>query len=268
MDPETVKLLESISKKCQVCGTYIQKAEGCNHMFCTNCKNGFNWNDLSRLDDAHNTNPHFHEHRRGNVSNLRSLLDDYDRPANRSRDPIEWFCNKLYVDMKDAENAIKLHRESVGYNASKFIRDDTFAMKFANELNIKKMRVNYIQSTFDKVMAEAFNVVRENGNDQRTLRNEYKKIVTRFLRDYENGKTMLTQIQDGLAARIYYAIEEAHRMSHVSESAELVTDEMEAEAIALEEALKAQLSARIDEMDKHSDDVIVIGGRRIAVIRS
>jgi LPS O-antigen subunit length determinant protein (WzzB/FepE family) len=170
--------------------------------------------------------------------------------------------------MKDAENAIKVHRESAGNNASKFISDDTFAMKFANELNIKKMRVNYIQSTFDKIMAEAFNVVRGNGNDQRVLRNEYKKIVTRFLRDYENGKTMLTQIQDGLAARIDYAIEEAHRMSQVSESAELVTDEMEAEAIALEEALKAQLSARIEEIDKHTDDVIIIGNRRIDVIRS
>lgn len=268
MDPETVKLLESISKKCPVCGTYIQKAEGCNHMFCTNCKNGFNWDDLSRLDDAHNTNPHFHEHRHGNVSNLRSLLDDYDRPANRARDPIEWFCNKLYVDMKDAEGAIKLHRESVGYNTSKFVRDDTFAMKFANELNIKKMRVNYIQSTFDKIMAEAFNVVRENGNDQRTLRSEYKKIVNRFLRNYENGKTMLTQIQDGLSVRIDYAIEEAHRMSQVGESAELVTDEMEAEELAMEEALKAQLNARIEEMDKHSDDVIVIGNHRISVRRS
>ena len=268
MDPETAKLLESISKKCPVCGTYIQKAEGCNHMFCTNCKNGFNWNDLSRLDDAHNTNPHFREHRHGNVSNLRSLLDDYVRPANRSRDPIEWFCNKLYVDMKDAERAIKLHRESVGHNASKFVHDDTFAMKFANELNIKKMRVNYVQSAFDKVMAEAFNVVRESGNNQHVLRSEYKKIVTRSLRDYENGKTMLTQIQDGLSARIDYAIEEAHRMSHVSESVELVTDEMEAEELAMEEALKAQLNARIEEIDKHSDDIIVIGNHRISVRRS
>lgn len=268
MDPETAKLLETISKKCPVCGTYIQKAEGCNHMFCTNCKNGFNWDDLSRLDDAHNTNPHFHDHRHDNVSNLRSLLDDYDRPANRARDPIEWFCNTLYVDMKDAEGAIKLHRESIRYNTSKFIHDDAFAMKFANELNIKKMRVNYIQSTFDKIMAEAFNVVRENGNDQRTLRSEYKKIVTRSLRDYENGKTMLTQIQDGLAARIDYAIEEAHRMSHVSESVELVTDEMEAEELAMEEALKAQLNARIEEIDKHSDDVIIIGNHRISIRRS
>ena len=130
------------------------------------------------------------------------------------------------------------------------------------------MRVNYIQSTFDKVMAEAFNVVRENGNDQYALRNEYKKIVNRSLKGYENGKTMLVHIQEGLAARIDYAIEEAHRTSQVSESAELVTNEMETEALAMEEALKAQLSARIEEMEKHTDDVIVIGGRRIAVIRS
>ncbi len=268
IDPETAKLLESISKKCPVCGTYIQKAAGCNHMFCINCKNGFNWDDLSHLDDAHNTNPHFREHRHGNVSNLRSLLDDYNRPANRTRDPIEWFGNTLYVDMKDAEKAIKDHRESAGKDALKFIRDDAFAMKFANALNIKKMCVNYIQSTFDKVMAEAFSVVRENGNDQRALLTSYRKIVNRSLRDYENGKTMLVHIQDGLAARIDYAIEEAHRTSQVSEPAELVTDEMEAEALAMEEAMIAQLSARIEEMEKHTDDTIVIGGRRINVIRS
>ena len=43
IDPETMALLEQDSKPCPNCGASISKTIGCNHMFCINCRTGFQW---------------------------------------------------------------------------------------------------------------------------------------------------------------------------------------------------------------------------------
>ena len=269
-DPETLKLLESISKRCPVCGTFIQKAEGCNHMFCTNCKNGFNWNDLSKLADRDNTNPHFHEHRHGSTSNLRTLLDDYDWPASKTLEPIEWFGHELFTGMNDAEKKLQEHRESIEKFYKEFLDDDRFAFKFVNELNINKMRIAFIQNTFDRMMAKAFEVIRDNqrnhGN-QYTVRNNHKRLVTELSKEYTDGLKMIDTILNALNMSIDCSITMATNLSHgIEEEAYEVPPEMENEAVQMEQEILKQIAERAQSMQP-AEETMVIGGHRVAVRR-
>ena len=269
-DPETLKLLESISKRCPVCGTFIQKAEGCNHMFCTNCKNGFNWNDLSKLEDRDNTNPHFREHRHGSSSNLRTLLDDYDRPARKDFEPIEWFGHELFIGMNVAEEKLKEHRESIENCYKEFLNDDRFALKFVNELNINKMRIAFIQNTFDKMMAKAFEIVqqhqREHGNSY-SIRGAHKRLVTNLSKEYNDGVCMINTILNALNMSIDCSITMATNLSHgIEEEAYDVPQEMEDEAIQMEQEILNQIAKRAQSMQP-AEEIMVIGGHRVTVRR-
>ena len=269
IDEETAKLLESISKKCPVCGAFIQKAEGCNHMFCTNCKNGFNWNDLSKLDDRDNTNPHFQEHRHGSSSNLRTLLDDYDHSANREHEPIEWFGHVLFTEMNDAEKKLKDHRESIGGVYKEFLDDDRFALKFVNELNINKMHIAFVQNTFDRMMAKAFEAVQENERSygsNRDLRIRHRRIINELSDEYSGGKRMIDAILEGLNMHIDCSMTIARNISHGIEEEEYnVPPEMEEEAKAMERDILKQIADRA--RTPIPEETIVIDGRRITVRR-
>ena len=65
-DIESTKIIFSNTKPCPECGARIMKSEGCDHMFCTNCKTGFSWKSGKKLDDSKNTNPLFYEWMREN----------------------------------------------------------------------------------------------------------------------------------------------------------------------------------------------------------
>ena len=264
IDPETSKLLNNIAKKCPICSTYIQKSEGCDHMFCTNCKNGFNWNDLSNLKNRDNTNPLFHEHRHGNSSNLRTLLDDYMHPADRKYDPIDWFCHELYVDMTKTENKLKEHRESIEFVYDKFLNDDDMALKFTNELNIYKMRVKFIQKTFDTIIADAFRLI--SAGNYEDLRQNQRKLVNDALSKYRENTAIIDTLNESLNLYIDCAIEKALRLSRgVEEQHYEIPEDMVQNAAQMEEEILAQISKRFDEIESKT---MVIGGHRISIVRS
>ena len=54
----SVKKKMAITKGCPECGARIHRPHGCNHMFCTVCKTGFDWNTGLRINDRVNTNPY------------------------------------------------------------------------------------------------------------------------------------------------------------------------------------------------------------------
>ena len=62
-DPDVLKsiqFLETTSKPCPSCKTFIHKISGCNQMFCTNCNASFDWRTL-RLNNGAVHNPHHAE---------------------------------------------------------------------------------------------------------------------------------------------------------------------------------------------------------------
>lgn len=70
-DLEVAKVIKQTTKPCPKCGVLIQKSEGCDHMFCVQCKVGFCWRTGTILKTS--TNPLHQQY-------LLSMDGDYDLP--------------------------------------------------------------------------------------------------------------------------------------------------------------------------------------------
>ena len=62
-DIKTIQFIQNTTKECPKCYTKIHKIVGCNHMWCSECKTGFEWNTGRFLSNSENTNPHFKEYK-------------------------------------------------------------------------------------------------------------------------------------------------------------------------------------------------------------
>lgn len=71
---ETVKMLTKDSKPCPGCAAMIFKIEGCNQMFCTQCKTVFDWKTC-KIENGAVHNPHYFEWMRKNGKEERNPLD-------------------------------------------------------------------------------------------------------------------------------------------------------------------------------------------------
>ena len=70
----TARIIKESTKPCPSCGTAIGKIYGCNHMWCTHCKTGFDWR-TRKIITGNNTNPHYYEWLRQNGNDSRDLGD-------------------------------------------------------------------------------------------------------------------------------------------------------------------------------------------------
>lgn len=62
---ESAKLLRNSTKPCPKCGTRISKIDGCDQMWCVECKTAFSWNK-GTIETSHIHNPHYFEYLRNN----------------------------------------------------------------------------------------------------------------------------------------------------------------------------------------------------------
>lgn len=62
---ESAKLLRNSTKPCPKCGTRISKIDGCDQMWCVECKTAFSWNK-GTIETHHIHNPHYFEYMRNN----------------------------------------------------------------------------------------------------------------------------------------------------------------------------------------------------------
>ena len=197
-------------------------------------------------------------------------MDDYDRPARKEREPIEWFGHELFTDMYDEEKNLKGYRESIEKCYKDFLNDDRFALKFVNILNINKMRIAFIQNTFDRMMARAFEIIQQNQRDhgnRYTIRKDHKRLVTKLSKEYADGMKMIETIRDALELSIDCSINRAILLSRgIKEDSYDIPHEMEAEANAMEQEILKQIAERIQSM-KPREEVMVIGDRRITIRR-
>lgn len=72
---ESAKLLRNSTKPCPKCGTRISKIDGCDQMWCVECKTAFSWNK-GTIETNHIHNPHYFEYLRKN--NLQAPRNPYE----------------------------------------------------------------------------------------------------------------------------------------------------------------------------------------------
>ena len=70
----SAQLIKKDSKPCPKCGIYIQKLEGCNQMWCTDCHTAFDWKSGTIVTGTIH-NPHFFEARRAAGMQGRNVND-------------------------------------------------------------------------------------------------------------------------------------------------------------------------------------------------
>ena len=73
-DVATAELLAKDTKPCPQCGTGIFKIDGCDQMWCTECRTAFNWR-TGQLETGHVHNPHYFEYQRRIGADARNILD-------------------------------------------------------------------------------------------------------------------------------------------------------------------------------------------------
>jgi len=73
-DVATAELLASDTKPCPKCGTGIYKIDGCDQMWCTECRTAFNWR-TGTLETGHVHNPHYFEYQRRIGADVRNIMD-------------------------------------------------------------------------------------------------------------------------------------------------------------------------------------------------
>jgi len=57
---EAVKVIKKESKPCPTCGTRISKSDGCDQMYCTQCKTAFSWK-TGEVEKGKIHNPHYYD---------------------------------------------------------------------------------------------------------------------------------------------------------------------------------------------------------------
>jgi hypothetical protein len=149
-DVATAELLAKDTKPCPKCGTGIFKIDGCDQMWCTECRTAFNWR-TGQLETGHVHNPHYFEYQRRIGADARNILD---MP-----------CNALAPDQY---HGIIHHLISIATNSNSCSAEER-----------KKRELTPIQVT-----KEMRTKIRERANDYAVSINEYAgRILPRYRPD-------------------------------------------------------------------------------------
>ena len=113
-DVATAELLAKDTKPCPRCGTGIFKIDGCDQMWCTECRTAFNWR-TGQLETGHVHNPHYFEYQRRIGTDARNILD---MPCNAmAPDQYHGVINHLIHLATNTYSNILAEREKRGLKA-------------------------------------------------------------------------------------------------------------------------------------------------------
>lgn len=163
-DVETVKVIMKDSKPCPRCGTRISKIDGCDQMYCIECKTAFSW-QTGLIEKGRIHNPHYYEELRRNGVALQR--DPLDRPGNCEDEP-RLFFNDYSVMREELTNLVKLlsndyHRMHRKYIHNRYMRDNQLRLnnndnqfKLNYKLRLDYLKNKYTEEQFQKLLYKNF----------------------------------------------------------------------------------------------------------------
>ena len=152
---ESLELIKKESKQCPKCGIYINKNDGCNHMFCTNCHCSFDWTTGKEISESVQTNPLYFKWKNSlkTADYIEDVLTVYERRGSCARA----FMKIIRNDHEGFTKKIEENKRYIIRNIVKFIDDDTFALNIFRRIHIYKMitlYIRYAQGKFIQIMLD------------------------------------------------------------------------------------------------------------------
>jgi len=205
-DIETVKLIYDESKPCPKCTARISKIDGCDQMYCVQCKTAFSWR-TGKIEKGRIHNPHYYDElRRLNNGVIPREPGDNPGVQNDCEEPEQaWRVLKSdgseHVQIKNLYNA--LFREYI-YNNTTLMRyngvndEMNFNTNFKNRLKYIKNEIS--EEKFKSLIYRDFKNIKYK-REIYGLMIEYQDIFKRILK---NMYAKLSPIVDAKAVKDLY----------------------------------------------------------------
>lgn len=130
---ETKKLLMNTTKPCPTCSIRVSKTEGCDHMWCTQCRTTFSWKTGEKLANTH-SNPHKSAYNRQIKKRGRNKLSNYEKK-------IETELKEQKSTNNDDPDGVLLPDHLLATRAMLGIRDvSRITMLFLQDGNLNSLR--------------------------------------------------------------------------------------------------------------------------------
>ena len=168
-DEDTIKSLQTIEEdchKCPCCGVMIYRTYGCNHMFCTNCHNGFDWESGEKLNVEDQTNPLYFEWIEG--QRTKDVVDDLgnvnDQHTEYKVNPYRWCKEQFAINMNTYKNKLIEKQDEIAKNLVNFMEKNDIALRMMHDVNRYKCLMGFTKHCYDafenkiKVLFESVNV--------------------------------------------------------------------------------------------------------------
>ena len=144
---ESADFIRSQSKPCPACGTRISKIDGCNQMWCTQCRNGFDWN-TGKIATGAVHNPHYFQYQQ-NIGGGAVV------PLNPAAVPQEVQCGRLpdWSVIAQARGRLRAQEYSSDDNMHTAVSIYQLVGEFTDDIN-KLRRVVQAEQNYEHELVE------------------------------------------------------------------------------------------------------------------
>ena len=203
---ESAKLLRNSTKPCPKCGTRISKIDGCDQMWCVECKTAFSWNK-GTIETTYIHNPHYFEYmRKNNIEVARNpydtRIDNHVIRCETRRDRALRFLNRFQTETK---RKISEFIRYVNHIQASTIADLNTSIETKTN-NVQPIEIRYLigeltkEELSEKLMANHKYILKDqafkdiysaivmmgdqlcDGIDSETTEFEYREILSRIMR--------------------------------------------------------------------------------------